>query len=162
MAAARPFVNADALQAAADSIWRSLDRADRLEAFAAHPKIGEQRAGGAGGPGQAGQAGKAGGAGHAGKEDTKAWSQQEQSGAAGAAATTLRRLGEANREYEARFGYIFIVSATGKTAGEMLSLLEARLRHDAAEELLIAAEEQRKITGLRLRKLLDEEPDTIS
>ena len=63
---------------------------------------------------------------------------------------TRRRLAEANREYEARFGYIFIVCATGKTAGEMLALLEARLRHDAGEELRIAAEEQRQITQLRL------------
>ena len=78
-----------------------------------------------------------------------------------AADETLRRLAEANRDYETRFGYIFIVCATGKTADEMLALLERRLRHDAGDELRIAAEEQRKITRLRLTKLLEQEPDTI-
>ena len=81
---------------------------------------------------------------------------------AGAEARMKQRLADANRDYEARFGYIFIVCATGKSADEMLALLEARLRHDADDELLIAAEEQRKITRLRLRKLLEEESDTTS
>jgi allantoicase len=147
MAAARPFPNAVAMAAAADAIWSSLNPGDWLEAFAAHPKIG---------------AGKAGRAGGAGREDTEPWSQREQAGVAGAAAETMNRLADANREYEVKFGYIFIVCATGKTADEMLSLLEARLRHDAGEELPIAAEEQRKITRLRLRKLLEQGPDTIS
>jgi 2-oxo-4-hydroxy-4-carboxy-5-ureidoimidazoline decarboxylase len=111
---------------------------------------------------QGGGAGQAGGAGGAGREDTKKWSQQEQAGAADAAEDTLRRLAEGNRDYQARFGYIFIVCATGRTAGEMLALLEQRLRHDAGEELPIAAEEQRQITQLRLRKLLEQEPDTRS
>jgi 2-oxo-4-hydroxy-4-carboxy-5-ureidoimidazoline decarboxylase len=150
MAAARPFATFAALDAAADAIWRSLDRADWLDAFAAHPKIGDEGAG------------RAGRAGRAGSEDTTAWSAAEQAGVAGAEARTKQRLAEANRDYQARFGYIFIVCATGKAADEMLSLLEARLRHDADDELLIAAEEQRKITRLRLRKLLEEEPDTIS
>ena len=141
MAAARPFANAGMMEAASDTIWRSLDRADWMEAFAAHPRIGAGRAGG---------------------EDTEGWSQQEQARVAGAAERTKQRLAEANRDYEARFGYIFIVCATGKTADEMLALLEARLQHDADAELLIAAEEQRKITQLRLRKLLAEEPDTTS
>ena len=130
MAAARPFAGVEAMAETADAVWRSLDRADWLEAFAAHPKIG---AGTAGAPG---------------------WSDDEQAGVAGAAEQTRRRLAEANRDYEARFGYIFIVCATGRTAGEMLALLEARLRHDAGEELRIAAEEQRQITRLRLRKLI--------
>jgi OHCU decarboxylase len=138
MAAARPFANAEAMDAAADEIWGALDRADWLDAFAAHPKIGERRGTGRG------------------------WSDAEQAAAAGAGHETMRRLADANRDYEARFGYIFIVCATGKTADQMLSLLEARLRHDAAGELLIAAEEQRKITRLRLRKLIEEEPDTTS
>jgi 2-oxo-4-hydroxy-4-carboxy-5-ureidoimidazoline decarboxylase len=89
-----------------------------------------------------------------------AWSQQEQAGAATADGQTRARLAEANRDYRSRFGYIFIVCATGKTAGEMLALLEARLRHDPGDELLIAAEEQRKIARLRLRKLLEQEPDS--
>ena len=142
MAAARPFAAAEAMAGAADAIWSALDRAEWLEAFAAHPKIGEtksQRAGAAGGAD---------------------WSQQEQAGVDGAAEESLRRLTEANRDYEARFGYIFIVCATGRTAGEMLALLVRRLRHDAGEELPIAAEEQRKIMQLRLGKLLEQDPDT--
>jgi 2-oxo-4-hydroxy-4-carboxy-5-ureidoimidazoline decarboxylase len=75
----------------------------------------------------------------------------------GAADATRLRLAEANREYEARFGYIFIVCATGKTAGAMLGLLERRLRNDPDAEIQIAAEEQRKITRLRTAKLLDED-----
>jgi 2-oxo-4-hydroxy-4-carboxy-5-ureidoimidazoline decarboxylase len=65
------------------------------------------------------------------------------------------RLARANRDYEARFGYLFIVCATGKGAEEMLAILERRLVHDPAEELRFAAEEQRKIMRLRLEKLLD-------
>jgi OHCU decarboxylase len=137
MAAARPFADADAMARTADAVWARLAPADWLEAFAAHPRIG------------------AGGAGRAGGPD---WAAQEQSGVAGAAHETRRRLAGANRDYEARFGYLFIVCATGKTADEMLALLERRLRHDAGEELRTAAEEQRTITQLRLAKLLEPEP----
>jgi hydroxyisourate hydrolase len=131
MAAARPFAGVEALASTADAIWRALAEADWLEAFAAHPRIGSGRAGGSG------------------------WSDDEQAGVAGAAEQTRHRLEEVNRHYEARFGYIFIVSATGKTADEMLVLIERRLRHRPGDELRIAAEEQRKITRLRLRKLID-------
>jgi 2-oxo-4-hydroxy-4-carboxy-5-ureidoimidazoline decarboxylase len=144
MSAARPFADAAAMVAAADRIGAALESADWLEAFAAHPKIGAGKAGGAGGAGAAG------------------WAEQEQASVALAADETLRRLVDANHAYETRFGYIFIVCATGKTAEEMLALLERRLRHDAGDELRIAAEEQRKITRLRLTKLLEQEPDTIS
>jgi OHCU decarboxylase len=137
MSAARPFADVAALSAAAERIGSTLDREDWFEAFAAHPKIGAGRAG-------------------------ASWSEQEQASVALAADETLRRLAEANRAYETRFGYIFIVCATGKTAGEMLTLLERRLRHDAGDELEIAAEEQRKITRLRLTKLLEQEPDSHS
>jgi 2-oxo-4-hydroxy-4-carboxy-5-ureidoimidazoline decarboxylase len=78
-----------------------------------------------------------------------------------AADETLGRLAEANRDYETRFGYIFIVCASGKKADEMLALLERRLRHDAGDELRVAAGEQCKITRLRLIKLLEQEPDTV-
>ena len=139
MAAARPFAGAEAMAGTADALWSALEPVDWLEAFAAHPRIGETGAGRAGGAG---------------------WAQAEQSGVADAAGPTKRRLANANRDYEARFGYIFIVCATGKTADEMLALLEVRLRHDASGELGIAAEEQRKITRLRLNKLLEQEPDT--
>ena len=140
MSAARPFADAAAMAAAADRIESTLEPRDWLEAFAAHPRIG------------AGRAGKAG---------RVEWSAEEQASVAFAADRTLGRLAEANHDYEARFGYIFIVCATGKTADEMLALLERRLRHDAGDELRIAAGEQRKITRLRLAKLLEQSPDTI-
>jgi OHCU decarboxylase len=141
MASDRPFASLDAVVGAADATWAGLDRADWLEAFAAHPQIG-QRASGAGGAGGA---------------DTARWSAAEQAGVSAAADATRARLAEANREYEARFGYIFIVCATGKTAGAMLELLERRLQNDPDVEIQIAAEEQRKITRLRMTKLLDED-----
>src|SRR5436190_12541339 len=128
MAAERPFASVDAMVHAADATWSGLDRVDWLDAFAAHPQIG-QRAGGSG---------RSGGAGGA------RWSAEEQAGVSAAADATRLRLAAANREYEARFGYIFIVCATGKTAGAMLELLERRLRNDPGEEIQIAAEEQRK------------------
>jgi OHCU decarboxylase len=140
MAAARPFAGVEAMETRADAIWWALEPDDWREAFAAHPKIG------AASPAAAGQ---------------RDWAAQEQAAVAVAAHDTLRRVAAANRDYEARFGYIFIVCATGRTAAEMLALLEARLRHDAGEELRIAAEEQRRITRLRLGKLLEQEPDTI-
>jgi 2-oxo-4-hydroxy-4-carboxy-5-ureidoimidazoline decarboxylase len=136
MAAARPFRDLDDLLARSDATWRALAADDWLEAFAAHPRIGQQ-----GGP---------------------AWSAQEQAGAAGAAPDVRHRLAAANRDYEARFGYIFIVCATGKSADEMLAALEARLRNEPARELRIAADEQRKITRLRLAKLVDANGDRPS
>jgi len=133
----RPFGETQELVAAADDIWRNLSRRDWLEAFAAHPKIGGRKA--AQEP-----------------EDAQAqiWSEQEQSGARDAERATLDELAEANRVYEEKFGHIFIVCATGKTAAEMLALLRDRLPNDAGIELSNAAEEQRKITRLRLEKLL--------
>jgi OHCU decarboxylase len=128
MVDARPFESAEALLDASDRIWRSLARDDWLEAFAAHPRIGAAAAEG--------------------------WSGDEQAGAAAADAATRARLVQANREYDRRFGHIFIVCATGKTAEEMLAMLRARLANDPATELAIASEEQRKITRLRLEKLL--------
>jgi len=133
----RPFGDAEELLTAADEIWRSLKESDWLEAFAAHPKIGGQKA--------------------AREQDAQArnWSEQEQSGASLAAQETLDALAEANRAYEEKFGHIFIVCATGKSAVEMLDILRARLSNDARTELRNAAEEQRKITRLRLEKLLE-------
>jgi len=105
-----------------------------VDAFEAHPKIGSPAA--------------------AGHGKARAWSREEQRGAGSASESTLARLAAANRDYEARFGHIFIVCASGRTAGEMLALLEERLGNDPAEEISLAAEEQRKITRLRLEKLL--------
>jgi OHCU decarboxylase len=128
MAARRPFANLEALGEEADKIWRSLGPADWLEAFAAHPRIGER--------------------------SSAAWSAEEQRGALSAPPAIRARLDDANREYEARFGFIFIVCATGMGAAEMLGRIEDRLTHSRGEELPVAAEEQRKITRLRLNKLV--------
>jgi OHCU decarboxylase len=126
----RPFQDFDALQAAAEAEWWTLKPADWLEAFSAHPKIGENT--------------------------NSRWSAGEQSGVASATPTILQRLAEANEEYEDRFGWIFLVNATGKSAAEMLDLLESRLKNEAAQELRVAAAEQAKITRLRLNKLFNE------
>ena len=145
MAASRPFASREALIAGADRYWGALDRADWLEAFAAHPKIGASGAG-------ADQRREKALPERAAAQD---WSAKEQAGVAGAPDATLQRFAKLNRDYEARFGYIFIVCATGKSAAEMLDLLERRIGHDPETEIRIAADEQRKITRLRLMKLLD-------
>lgn len=137
MSAARPFAAVDDLLTKADEIWWSLSEADWLEAFRAHPKIGEQKAAAA----QSVQA--------------QNWSAQEQAGVTQAPASVINELAERNREYENRFGFIFIVCATGKSSEEMLSIINERIGHDQATELRNAAEEQRKITRLRLEKLVN-------
>jgi 2-oxo-4-hydroxy-4-carboxy-5-ureidoimidazoline decarboxylase len=142
MAGSRPFAGTAAMARAADRAFDVLEREDWLEAFAAHPRIGAGRAGGAGGAGR-----------------SERWSEREQARVAQAGDPTRQRLADANRDYEARFGYIFIVCATGKTAAEMLALLESRLGNDPGTELQIAANEQKKITHLRLVKLLDGDQD---
>ncbi|HEX4962653.1 MAG TPA: 2-oxo-4-hydroxy-4-carboxy-5-ureidoimidazoline decarboxylase [Thermoanaerobaculia bacterium] len=126
VAESRPFRRLTEIQEKSDRIWQSLGGDDWREAFAAHPRIGERGS---------------------------RWSEAEQAGARGADAQTLAELIEANRLYETRFDHIFIVCATGKTAEEMLGLLRGRLGNDPETELRIAAEEQRKITNLRLEKL---------
>lgn len=136
MGQSRPFRGIDELLEIADCIWWDLGPADWLEAFHQHPRIGERTAA----PHPSAQA--------------RRWSEQEQAATRGAPGDVLRVLAEANRAYEARFGYLFIICATGKTSEEMLALLEKRLQNDSATELRIAAEEQRKITRLRLEKLL--------
>ena len=133
----RPFRDAAIMAREAESLSRELEPADWLEAFAAHPRIGES--------------GRSGGAGQA---DTSEWSRQEQAGASGASDALRERLTARHRDYEARFGYIFIVCASGKRAEEMLAILERRLAHSASDELRAAAQEQRKITHLRIAKLL--------
>ncbi len=136
MAVQRPFRGLADLLDTADRIWRELSRDDWLEAFSRHPKIGEKAAAQAG----AGQ--------------PRRWSEEEQAGTRAAPQDVREALAEANREYQARFGYIFIVCATGKSSEEMLALLRNRLQNDPGAELRIAAEEQRRITRLRLEKLL--------
>jgi OHCU decarboxylase len=147
MATSRPFSSASQMAETADAIWSALDPADWLEAFAAHPRIGERKPEPSGGSEQSGERGTSGRTG---------WSGQEQAGTRSASDDERKQLIAANREYEARFGYKFIVCATGKSAGEMLAVLQGRLKNDPAQELREAAEEQRKITRLRLSKLLNE------
>jgi 2-oxo-4-hydroxy-4-carboxy-5-ureidoimidazoline decarboxylase len=138
LAARRPFESAEELIEAADGIWWSLESKDWLEAFSSHPKIGERKAA------------------HPGPKKAQAWSLEEQAGTRDASGEMMSELMEANRAYEAKFGYIFIVCATGKSTQEMLSLLKERLPGDPGTELRIAAWEQSKITQLRLKKLLKE------
>ena len=127
MAAARPFASREKLLDAAERTWLDLGSEDWLEAFAAHPRIGERASGEA---------------------------AREQSGTRDASPDVLRSLADANREYEERFGRVFLVCATGKSAQEMLELCRLRLHNDPREELAVAADEQRKITRLRLEKWL--------
>lgn len=138
MLQARPFPHTQAVFQKADLFWKTMLREDILEAFSHHPKIGsnieELR-----------------------KKfsSTQQWSSQEQAAVQQADEATLEALAKGNKDYEETFGYIFIVCATGKSAQEMLSLLEARLHNDPDEELRIAAAEQAKITTIRLRKLVE-------
>ena len=132
----RPFASEKDLFDASERAANELRRDDWLEAFSHHPRIGdidslrEKFAA------------------------TRTWSEGEQSGAAGASEETLHALARENDAYFDRFGFIFIVSATGKTAEEMLTILRGRLPNDLERELQIAADEQRKITRIRLEKLL--------
>lgn len=132
----RPFRDAAHLYRCASDCWRKLAREDWLEAFSHHPRIGELDS--------------------APALDTtqRAWAQGEQSGAAEADGGVRAALARGNREYEAKFGYVFLVCATGRTGAQMLAWLEERLRNDADTEIAIAAAEQEKITRLRLEKLL--------
>jgi OHCU decarboxylase len=130
MAEARPFADLHDLETCADRTWGSCARNDWLEAFAAHPRIGAQA-------------------------DTR-WSRQEQSGVTKVSNAALAALARANHAYEVKFGYIFVVCATGKAAAEVLAAVEQRLGNDPSIEIHNAAEQQRLITRLRLRKLLSE------
>ncbi|MEO0532163.1 MAG: 2-oxo-4-hydroxy-4-carboxy-5-ureidoimidazoline decarboxylase [Planctomycetota bacterium] len=135
MTAARPFVDGAALTEAADAAFDAMPRDAWLEAFTSHPKIGDLDSL------------------HMKFAGNKEWSGGEQAGVNDADEAVLRRLAEGNEAYEKRFGYLFIVCATGKSAAEMLAILESRLPNDPEVELPIAAGEQRKITHLRLGKL---------
>jgi 2-oxo-4-hydroxy-4-carboxy-5-ureidoimidazoline decarboxylase len=128
----RPFASRETALAAARDVWLSLDETDWREAFSRHPKIGDRDALQRRFP------------------ESHHLSAREQAGVDGAHEDVLGELASRNREYEARFGYIFIVCATGKSAGEMLVLLRERLTHSPADEIRVAAGEQAKITALRL------------
>lgn len=132
----RPYASTEALHATARELWPTLTEADWLAAFEAHPKIGDM------------QSLKARYA------STAALASGEQSGAREASEDVLTRLQAGNGAYQAKFGFIFIVCATGKSAEEMLALLESRLPNSRDAELQIAAAEQAKISHIRLDKLL--------
>lgn len=136
MAQRRPFGSETELFAAAGEIWQNLAPEDWREAFSHHPKIGDLASL------------------RAKFASTRQWSEGEQAGVAGAGEDLLQALAEGNEAYEKTFGFIFIVCATGKSAGEMLALLQQRLPNDPELELKIAAAEQAKITKIRLEKLL--------
>ena len=132
MIAARPFRDSAHLLACAERVADTLEPPDWLEAFAAHPEIGAT----------------------ATETATAAWSRDEQAGMSQADATLRRRMTEANAAYRTRFGFLFLICATGRTAESMLAELERRLAHEPPDEIAVAAAEQRKITALRLEKLL--------
>ena len=134
VAAARPFTNANALYEASDTVWNALSKKAWQHAFNSHPRIGEHKA-------------------KAATEQSLQWSEGEQA-AAKLTEDTQAELAAANVEYEEKFKRIFIVCATGKTAEEMLGILRSRLNNDPEKELLTAAEQQRQITQIRLRKWL--------
>jgi len=137
MVALRPIASVVELSAAADRIWSTMEEADWMEAFACHPRIGDRKAA------------------HASRKSV-AWSQQEQAATNSAATSVLDELATGNALYEQRFGFTYIVCATGKSAEEMLTILNRRLAGDHATELREAAEQQRQITQIRLGKWLVE------
>ena len=139
MTALRPHQTEDALLRAAEAVASCLRTEDWLEAFSHHPRIGGRVAIDP----QRGQG-------------TASWSRGEQSGLDDADGSIRRRIAGLNSAYEARFGHVYLVCATGKTAADLLVMLEERLPHDAPTELAIAAAEQRKITAIRPRKWLNE------
>lgn len=132
VAAKRPFACPQALYDWAEACWARADEDDIREAISHHPRIGDKAA------------------------LKKKWTGQEQAGAAAASEAAREALARANAEYEKKFGHIFLVCATGKSAEEMLELLRARLGNEPAREIAIAASEQAKIMRLRLEKLLQE------
>jgi 2-oxo-4-hydroxy-4-carboxy-5-ureidoimidazoline decarboxylase len=135
MVARRPFASIDELCATADHLWGTMAESDWLVAFACHPRIGEHKNT------------------HA-TAQSAAWSRQEQSSAATASETVLTELADLNARYEERFGFTYIVCATGKSADEMLAIVRRRITSDRSAELREAAEQQRQIMQIRLRKWL--------
>jgi 2-oxo-4-hydroxy-4-carboxy-5-ureidoimidazoline decarboxylase len=136
MAARRPFLDEASLLTASDEVWHNLVEEDWMEAFRSHPRIGESRAA------------------EVAPTRSAAWSAQEQREIATAGDAVKRSLADGNREYEKRFGHIFIVCATGKSGPEILEILQRRLHNDKATELREAAEQQRQIMRIRLERWL--------
>jgi OHCU decarboxylase len=130
VAAGRPYPDVAEVQRAADAVWTGLDPDDWREAFAAHPRIGERGGGSAD------------------------WSKQEQAGVGAAGQGVQAAIARGNAEYEDRFGHVFLISAAGRSAEEVLANLRARLGNDPDTELRVAAEEHRRITRLRIERLM--------
>ena len=138
LAGSRPVTEEAALLRCAEEVWWRLNETDWQEAFAIHPRIGDRKV-----PEKA-------------SEQSAVWSSSEQRGVADEDPSVLAALAEGNRRYEERFGRIYIVCANGKNGREMLDILNRRLANDEETELREAAEQQRQITVLRLRKWLNE------
>lgn len=136
MVYSRPFESLGEVLETSDTIWEECDVDDYEEAFSHHPRIGDIES--------------------LSKKyaNTKTWAAGEQKGMESADRAVIEKLAQGNAAYEEKYGYIFIVNATGKSAAEMLALLEARMKNDPKDEIHIAAGEQNKITKLRLKKLL--------
>ena len=137
VAARRPFKSREDLHRTAEIEWLKLKYPDWLEAFSQHPRIGE-------------------------RAKAQGFAKQEQSGASGASDATLLSLESLNRLYEEKFGFVFLIFATGKSAEEMLGTLQRRLQNGRDVELKNAVGEQAKITRLRLEKLLTADPSLRS
>mmetsp|Transcript_49422 Transcript_49422/g.118505 ORF Transcript_49422/g.118505 Transcript_49422/m.118505 type:complete len:142 (-) Transcript_49422:69-494(-) len=135
MAASRPFASKEDMFSKSDSIWATCGRPEILEAFLAHPKIGDNKAAAA----------------HGGK-----WASNEQKGMNQASTQTADAMAKGNKDYEEKMGFRYIVCATGKSAEEMLGILQSRIKNDPDTELANGAAEQNKITHLRLNKLVAE------
>jgi 2-oxo-4-hydroxy-4-carboxy-5-ureidoimidazoline decarboxylase len=135
MVASRPINDIANLRETADILWRTMEVTDWMEAFSCHPRIGDRAATRA-------------------SAMSQEWSRGEQSSVASAPDRVLTELAAGNVEYENRFGFTYIVCATGKSAEEMLTILQKRLSNSRVAELHEAAEQQRQITQIRLRKWL--------
>jgi OHCU decarboxylase len=138
MVALRPIAGILELSEAADRVWGTMEEADWLEAYAAHPRVGERKRA------------------HVGAAKSATWSRGEQASIMGATGQVLDELAEGNAAYEKKFGFTYIVCVTGRSAEELLAILQRRLESDRASELREAAEQQRQITQLRLGKWLVE------
>jgi 2-oxo-4-hydroxy-4-carboxy-5-ureidoimidazoline decarboxylase len=136
MIAHRPIADEQELHEIADRAWETMNEADWMEAFETHPRIGEPKDSNP-------------------FSQSSRWSQQEQSSVNTATETTLAQLAEANARYQERFGFTYVVCATGKSPEEMLSILNRRLSSDLSSEMREAAAQQRQIMHIRLRKWLD-------
>jgi OHCU decarboxylase len=135
VSAGRPYYDFNQLLQTADRVWSRLTPDDWLEAFSRHPRIGDRTT--------------------SARNTAEHWSEGEQARARESSVAVLAELAALNAEYEERFGHVFLICATGKTADEILESARTRVTNDPETELRNAAEEQRRITHLRLRKLLD-------